>query len=100
MAVERETLAAALNAARQGINEAQERGRDIAERRARGIEPLEERRDERSKEVEPRSRDMIQDIVELSRTRHQVRANATVFRTGANVSEEVVNLGRRIDVRA
>lgn len=43
--------------------------------------------------------DALRDIVELSESSLALRANSAVFRTAGAVSQEVINLGRRLDVR-
>jgi len=53
-------------------------------------------------EAESRARqsDALRDIVELSEAATALKANAGVFRTASGLSQEVVNLGRRLDVKA
>lgn len=102
MAESSASLANALRAARDGIEEAREQGRQVAERRARDLQQ-DARGRQRAGEAraeQARRADMLRDMVELSRQSQALKANTRVFRAAGGVSEEVVNLGRRLDVRA
>ncbi|MBN2081597.1 hypothetical protein JW859_05235 [bacterium] len=90
----------ALHSAREGIQRAQERLDRAAQSTSR-VSPasLDTQRLERVRADERRS-DYINDQLELSRAAQEARINSSVARTSAATSEETVNLGRRIDVRA
>ena len=90
----------AVQSAREGLRRAQERLDEAAQRISR-LDPSspEQRRLREAREDDLRQ-DYIQDMLELSRARHEAAANANVVRSSAVASAEVINLGRRIDVRA
>lgn len=96
MAEPQPSLAGALQAARQGISQAQEQARQAGARRAlfgageSGGEHL---------PPAPERADLLSDMVQLSRSEIAVKANAATIHIVSGVSEEVVNLGRRIDVK-
>ena len=90
----------AAQSAREGLRRAQERLDRAAERISRLDPNSPEQRRLREVREEDRRRDYIDDMLELSRARYEARANANVVRASAAASAEVINLGRRIDVRA
>jgi hypothetical protein len=97
-------LAKALETSRQGIQHAQEQ----AGRAAARLANLESQRvvhtaEQQQREVERLSqsrKDYVRDMIELTRSQTATRANAKVLRSSEAASAEVINLGRRIDVRA
>ena len=80
--------------AQEGIGTADEMMRAVAMRRALGEPVLAE-----DMAAAPSS-DMARDVIELSQAAVLAKANAQVFRVASGMSLDVVNLGRRIDVRA
>jgi hypothetical protein len=59
--------------------------------------------EQQQREVERLSQhrqDYVRDMMELTRSQTAARANAKVLRSSEAASAEVINLGRRIDVRA
>ena len=86
----------ALQVAGEGIRKGQERldeaSRGIADSTANlgQVEP--QQREQRS--------DLVRDIVELTRAGRQIQASSRVATTAGSISQEVLNLGRRIDVEA
>jgi len=88
------TLAGVLAKAQEGIGIADEMMRAVAVRRALGEPALTE-----GIAAEP-SADMARDVIELSQAAVLAKASAQVFRVANGMSLDVVNLGRRIDVRA
>ena len=92
----------ALQISRQGLERAREMADRASERLSRAERLRQERLAELRREEQQREvrQDYVRDFVELSRAQHAVRANARVFQTSLAASAEVVNLGRRIDVRA
>jgi hypothetical protein len=97
MAEPQPTLAGALQAARQGVTQAQEQARQAGGRRA--LLGAGDGGTERQSQVPVRA-DLLGDMVQLSRSEAAVKANAASIHIVSGVSEEVVNLGRRIDVKA
>jgi hypothetical protein len=89
-----------MQAAREGLERAQEHLDRAAERISHLDPNSPEQRRLREAREDDRRRDYLRDILELSRARHEASANARVIRTSAAASAEVINLGRRIDVRA
>ena len=87
------TLAGVLAKAQEGIGLAEEMVRAVAARRALGEPVLAE-----GVVAEP-SADMARDVIELSQAAVLARASTQVFRLASGLSLDVVNLGRRIDVR-
>jgi len=100
MPVEQAPRIDALQAAREGIERAQERLDRAAERISRLDPNSPEQRHLREVRADDLRADYTRDIIELSRAHHEARANAQVARIGAAANTEIVNLGRRIDVRA
>jgi len=100
MPVEQTPRTEAMQAAREGMERAQERLDRAAQRISRLDPNSPEQRRLREVREEDRRRDYLRDILELSRARHEASANARVIRTSSAMSAEVINLGRRIDVRA
>lgn len=104
MRVDQTRRTRALEASRQGIQRAQER----AERAAARLANLESQRvvhtaEQQQREVERLSqsrKDYVRDMIELTRSQTAAKANAKVLRSSEAASAEVINLGRRIDVRA
>jgi hypothetical protein len=97
MAEPQPTLAGALQAARQGITQAQEQARQAGARRA--LFGAGDGGTERQGQTSART-DLLSDMVQLSRSENAVKANAAAIHIVSGVSEEVVSLGRRIDVKA
>lgn len=104
MRVDQIRRARALEASRQGLQRAQE----LAERAAAKLANLESQKDahtvgQQQHEVERLSqsrKDYVRDMMELTRSRTAAKANARVVRSSEAASAEIINLGRRIDVRA
>ena len=103
------TYEPALAAMREGLQRAQQRVDTVAASRARGIDVLDTQLNRAAPKansedaVRARSRsrrDLTGDMVELSRAAVEAKANTQVARVAGNVSAEVINLGRTIDVRA
>jgi hypothetical protein len=92
------TLATALDAARQGINQAQEQARQAGGRRA--LLGVGEGSAGAAGQRQAPQPDLVRDMVQLTQSASAVRANAATVHIVSGVSEEVVNLGRRIDVKA
>ena len=100
MPVEQTPRVDAAQSARDGLRRAQERLNRAAERISRFDPGGPEQRRLREAREDDLRQDYAQDILELSRARHEASANAQVARISAEASAEVINLGRRIDVRA
>ena len=100
MPVEQIPRVDAAQSAREGLQRAQERLDRAADSISRLDPGSPDQRRLREVREDDLRRDNARDILELSRARTQARANAQVARTAADTSAEVVNLGRRIDVRA
>jgi len=88
------TLAGVLAKAQEGIGTAEEMAWAVAVRRGAGEPALLE-----GIAAGPSS-DMARDVIELSQAAVLAKASAQVFRLASGISLDVVNLGRRIDVRA
>ena len=104
MRVDQIRRARALEASRQGIQRAQEQAERAAGRLAnlesqRAVQYAEQQRREVARLGQHRQ-DYVRDMIELTRSQTAARANAKVLRSSEAASAEVVNLGRRIDVRA
>ncbi len=95
MAEPRATLTGALDAARQGLNQAQEQARQAGSRRA--LLGATDAPPERTAGASPQG-DAAQDMVQLSQSLGQAKINASSIHIVSGVSEEVIALGRRIDV--
>jgi hypothetical protein len=97
-------MGGALPAAADGMRIAEERLRHGAGNLSRGLEatPAMQLATDVLAEAESRVKqsDALRDIVELSEAAAALKANAGVFRAAGGTSQEVVNLGRRLDVKA
>jgi hypothetical protein len=97
-------MGGALAAAADGVRIAEEHARLAAGNLSRGLEttPATQLATDVLAEADARVKqtDALRDIVELSEAATALKANAGVFRAAGGTSQEVVNLGRRLDVKA
>jgi len=86
--------AEALQVARQGIQQ----GQDRLDEASRGLSRVAPRLDRVAPEES--GSEVVRDIVELTRAAKEIKVNARVATTAGSISKEVLNLGRRLDVEA
>ena len=91
----------AVHAAADGLRLAQEHARFAAGNLAGGRDDLEALLASQNSNTAATSKDadVLRDIVELSEAAQAARASAGVFRAADGSSREIVNLGRRLDVK-